>query len=166
MSNKTLTKQIINGLKQLTDPSKGIRSDPVWTDEVKKCIATIGEKNKWTVAGVLGSALQDPEWLYDLVWFKNDKKGFLRDVGLALESEWGTSADVKYDFEKLLQAKSRLKVMVCQAKDNQKVKELFASLKEGIQRFDNRGIDETYILAIYDNEKGEFVFEQVNGIIK
>lgn len=55
-------------------------------------------------------------WLYDLVWYTEDDKGNLKTIELALELEqlYGIS-NIKYDFEKLLIANSKLRVMICLA---------------------------------------------------
>lgn len=92
------------------------------------------------VQETLGQTLYDPiinkfdepqwfgEWLYDLIWLKYDidyqnihlinEREFIRnydqfallDAPLVLESEW--QDDGKDDFEKLLQARSKYKIMV------------------------------------------------------
>lgn len=56
----------------------------------------------------------DGQWLYDLIWYKNNNEGFLESIELILESELSYGLNhIKYDFEKLLQAKSKNKIMIC-----------------------------------------------------
>jgi hypothetical protein len=58
------------------------------------------------------------EWLYDVTWlqysrgYESGLDNRLIDVYLVAECEWGTSPDVKYDFEKLLQARASVRLMI------------------------------------------------------
>ena len=56
------------------------------------------------------------EWLYDLTFLCREKtpQHFLQRVEMALESEWNDGYDaLMADFDKLLQARATVKVMVC-----------------------------------------------------
>jgi len=48
-----------------------------------------------------------------MVWYRNEEPGHLREIGMVLESEWNQDLyEIRYDFEKLLVAKSPIKVMI------------------------------------------------------
>ena len=113
---------------------------------------------------------QDGEWLYDMIWYKDDpdfKDGdiaglhrSLKEVVLVLESEWSHSNwDIQYDFEKLLVAKSPIKVMIVDDVGSMGI----SIVENGLKRFDTRnyGVDdyeELYLLAQYENASGDFAF--------
>ena len=61
-----------------------------------------------------------PGWLYDLVWLKYDENKSLIDAPLVMESEWDGKNDVKDDFQKLLLARSKYRVMIFQCDKNTK----------------------------------------------
>lgn len=65
------------------------------------------------------------EWLFDLIWCIDDNEYGLESLELAVECEWSHKRDkkdryghVKYDFQKLLVAATRLCVMIFKWKEN------------------------------------------------
>ena len=93
------------------------------------------------------------EWLYDLIWYREEKRGVLNlmtDVVLALDSEWSTYfEDIRYDFQKLVQAKSRLKMLISRELTDGES----AMLKEDIECFQRKGESEIYIFAMWVGNK-------------
>ena len=83
---------------------------------------------------------------------------------MVLESEWCRDADgIHYDFEKLLVAKAPIKVMIFQNhKDN--LDALWAMLAEGILRYRNHDLGETFVLAAFQNETQKFVIKHGNHV--
>ena len=75
---------------------------------------------------------------------------------MILESEWNRDPyEIRYDFEKLLIAKSPIKVMVFQdSKDNLPL--LWSLLETGIRTFKTEPTSEKYILAGFKNAEYEF----------
>src|SRR5215204_4685856 len=90
-------------------------NDKVWTQKLLSALGECGRQLGYYVCG--GGAEQHGgqcEWLYDLVWLKNNN-GFIVDVPLILESEWSTSyKHISEDFEKLLVGRAQHRVMVFQ----------------------------------------------------
>ena len=138
----------------LTEAAKklaGNGSNKDWTRECLKALAGLGMDIGY-------GACPDPanikgEWLYDLIWYKEEKRSGLNlmtDVVLALESEWSTYfEDIRYDFQKLVQAKSRLKMLISQ----ELTKEEFAMLKQDIECFHGKDESEIYIFAMWVGHK-------------
>lgn len=105
-----------------------------------------------------------------MIWYKDDphfKDGdiaglhrSLKEVVLVLESEWSHSNwDIQYDFEKLLVAKSPIKVMIVDDVGSMGI----SIVENGLKRFDTRnyGVDdyeELYLLAQYEIASGDFAF--------
>ena len=138
--------EIVNALNALS--CQGLpNSRPIWTKRIKDALAAIGTRSRLHVCP--GNAPGDEhEWLYDLVWYRNNENSRLEQVPLVLESEWNMDPyDIRVDFEKLLVATSPLKVMVCQNHAD-KVKETLTSLECGINEY-LFGVRSIYILACY-----------------
>ena len=52
------------------------------------------------------------EWLYDVLWWHENDQGYAIDIPLVAESEWGGPGKFQDDFQKLLLARSKYKVIV------------------------------------------------------
>ena len=115
MNTQQIENEIISAIKEIPKqfPNGGRNSE--WTKAILLVIGTLGKKLGYDVCG-LREHFQSA-WLFDLCWYSSALDGKLLDMPLALESEWDVKyAGIKYDFEKLLIAKSKFKVMVFQAK--------------------------------------------------
>ncbi|MGD0958870.1 MAG: hypothetical protein ABSB19_03595 [Methylomonas sp.] len=121
-----------------------------WTNQLKEDIGNLGVSLGWNVCTSGFKGRFENEWLYDLIWYRNDHDNkHLAEVYLVLESEWGSPHDVKYDFEKLLLAKATFKIMVFDAYDRH-IEGVFGLLEENIRIFQKHATDETYIFAGYN----------------
>ncbi len=157
-----LEREIINSIKSMPQTlERGMGGDTEWTALLKSEMTKIAHRHEYLVCPKLDES--NTEWLYDLVWFRNDSNRFLREVALVLESEWARDADeIHYDFEKLLLAKAPIKVMVFQnCRDN--LPELWRQLKDGIRIFEQKSNDETYILAAFKEKEHEFEIQVVTN---
>ena len=113
------------------------RSD--WTQAAKQVLYKLGKKRRFLpCASIHVGAGKHDEWLLDIVWYS--VKGGIR---LAVESEWGTLAHVLDDFEKLMCAKSPLKLM------------LFKSANTGHSTQEVVGQLEGYLADFRQNVQGE-----------
>ena len=117
-----------------------------WTLSVKRRLGELGKEHKWSVCT---SSLLDfePEWLFDQTWFWSPENR-LRELGLVMESEWGSKDEVIYDFEKLLVARAPYKVMIFEA-DGGECEEIFNSLRAGIDSYRHLCKQEHYVLACW-----------------
>lgn len=139
------------------------RTNREWTTQVKEDIGSLGVTHGWAVCTSGFAGRFDCEWLYDLMWYRNDADGCLAEVYLVLESEWQEDHPaIKYDFEKLLLAKAPLKVMVFETNDLH-MSELLDSMERGIRAFKTQSPDESYIIAAFNNSTYSFVVRQING---
>ena len=122
-----------------------------WTHECLKTLATLGLDIGYGVCP--WPETMKGEWLYDLIWYMEEKSDWpnrMTDVALVLESEWAENmGDIRYDFQKLVQAKSRLKMLISR---NLSVEE-FKELKRDIECFQRKDESEIYIFAMYVSDK-------------
>jgi hypothetical protein len=148
-----LESEIISTIKAIPATIPRGRGLTEWTAEVKSALRSLGKRKDYAVCPGPG----DKAWLFDLIWFRNDQDHRLREVVLVVESEWSLDSDeIIYDFEKLLVAKSPIKLMVFQ--DHQEnLTQLWSLLETGISSFQAEPANEKYILAGFRNS--EYVFE-------
>src|SRR5437660_330921 len=110
-----LESEIISALEAVPAQIPGGMGEGVWTTAIKSSLIALGKKHGYGVCASGFPNKCDAEWLYDLVWFRNDRAQHLREVGLVAESELRVEpAEIKFDFEKLLVARSPLILMVFQ----------------------------------------------------
>ena len=134
-------------------------NDKEWTRQIKMRIGKLGEdlSNKVAIGG-FGDDFER-EWLYDIVWYREDDQSRLLGLHLIVESEWDKNyKGIKYDFEKLLVGKADLRMMICQARES----EIEVLLKKFVEAINTHlGIPgERYFFAIlnYDTED-QFVYK-------
>jgi hypothetical protein len=141
-------RQIVKRLKSLR--LRGDYSDGNWTRQIKISIGTLGTKLGYSVCA--GGPFQkydfESGWLYDLVWYKENAFGLI-DVPLVLESEWKTYAQIKYDFEKLLVARAKYRVMIFQATPAN-TESILSRLKQIIGHSEMKARGDRYLFAVVD----------------
>ncbi|HEY0549421.1 MAG TPA: hypothetical protein VGF13_07430 [Verrucomicrobiae bacterium] len=139
----------------------GGKCDREWTTAIKREFIRLGKEKRYQVCAGGFPGECEKEWLYDLVWYRNEPAEHLREVGLIMESEWSrVPAYVRYDFEKLLIAKSPVKVMVF-SEYRKNLPELWAMLGKAIECFKTEPAQENYILAGWDSSRHEFEFRTI-----
>ena len=116
-----------------------------WTHECLHELAELGRKEKYGVCPWPGN--MKGEWLYDLIWYaETDEEVWpkrMSKVVMVLESEWSHHMEeVRYDFQKLIQAKAQIKVMIYENLDG-----AYEELKKDIGAFECKDGEETYLFA-------------------
>jgi len=133
-----------------------LHGDRQWTKAIFKAVADLGVSLNYKVCSSSNDGEHDAGWLFDLVWYENDAEEHLKAVPLVLESEWHRNyTRIKYDFEKLLIAKSKYKIMIFQAKGDKKP-DYFKRLQAGIEAFHVASHDESYLLICFDEDLWAF----------
>ncbi len=106
-------KLIVDALQQMAVKAQQDGcSTTEWTRRVKQAIVDVGRKLCWLTAANGCESDEGSEWLYDVVWYQLDQSKHMTDVPLVAESEWGQGDAAKADFEKLLVARAKYRVMV------------------------------------------------------
>lgn len=137
----------------LNDLLAGLPSDgwtrKEWTHRIKKKLVSLGHSQELkTCATGVCEASWPEEWLYDVVWLKATDKFEVEDVVLVAEIEWGDTGDVWDDFQKLLQARARFRVMIFDHKG-----ELQNKLIQQIKKFEQSQTGDRYLFASYADRK-------------
>jgi len=153
-----IEEKIVNCIKGLSNQVMG-KSNRISTDMVKSVFVRLGHSLQWQVCATSPEAGVYSEWLFDLTWYKYNKDadlGLGLEIGLVLESEWSNHySDLKYDFEKLLVAKSPYKVFVFQATEAEKTA-CVSKFVSAIANCAHSSSGDTYIFGCWTHEKGAF----------
>ncbi len=164
-----IEEKIYEKLTELLLNCNGIKNHII-TRKIKEIVGEIGEKKGNEIA----SNIHDSEWLYDIVWYKDelDKNGdkVLLDVPLIMESEISDRSinGLRYDFEKLLLAKPTTKVFLCMAEPNYSknaVKNVKDKLEISFEKFmyGNKENDRVLLLIWDDYNTGKlfpYIFQK------
>ena len=145
-----MTEEIIQAIDRI--PSRVVgHGNRAWTQAVKNSFIELGKKHKWGVCASSSEPEVEPEWLYDLCWYaRSENEEF--EVGLILESEWSQDYyDLRFDFEKLLCARSPFKVFIFEACEAA-IEQNFTALKNAIQKSKFGMTGETYVLSAFQPE--------------
>lgn len=161
MNTQQIEEQIVSAIKDIPRQFPHGARNPEWTKAIKLAIGELGQKLDYEVCGLKPPFLEG--WLYDLCWYSEARDGKLLDVPLVLESEWLTKYEkIKYDFEKLLIAKSKFKIMVFQA-SGQTIADYYEKLEQGIHAYQGGSSGEIYLLACYNEDNDEFEVKRIEG---
>jgi hypothetical protein len=131
-------------------------SNAMWTKTIKDEMRRLGKEFGYsTMANGLDAASRT-EWLYDLVWYNEKRDGAIEDIFLVMESEWTISFnDIRYDFEKLILARSPIRLMIFQAKDDEMVVDIAKQLYIIAFKCKISQRGDKYLLAGYNTETSD-----------
>lgn len=123
-------------------------TDSEWTDAVKNALRKIGENKGFCVRP---SDEEPKEHLLDLIWQSGDPDHD-NDILLAVESEWGAKNLVWEDFEKLMQIKAPIKLMVWSTNNHeqQSTEVLDGIAKKYMEKFHQHVKGEDYLLVEFN----------------
>ena len=110
-------------------------STTLWTSRVKQAIVDVGEQHYFCLTAANGChSYQRKEWLYDVVWYLQDKTGYTIDVPFVVEIEWNHNGinGLREDFEKLLVACAKYRVMIFDAPDEYRIRERITHIRSWI----------------------------------
>ena len=133
-------------------------SDGGWTVGIKELLAKIGLEFGFKTCASSDKG-HEPEWLFDLLWYKSDSNSHITEIGLVVESEWIMDDDeLIYDFEKLLLAKSTNKLFIFQAWGIDEIERITKHLVGHIDAFKAKLSPEKYLFAALDTSNKKFEF--------
>jgi len=160
-------KKIANNLENILTITEGDNPSD-WTKAIYKSLSLskLNEQNSKIACSRLSEEEKDcGEWLYDYVEYEeNNDSNSLKNIILVAESEWqhyrqeNYFSDLKFDFEKLLVAKSDYRLFVFENNTMDEVKENIEKLKEIIKNFDKKQIGERFLFAGWIKSK-KFYFD-------
>jgi hypothetical protein len=99
------------------------------------------------------------EWLYDVTWLeyeKNDRGKLVNlvDAPLVAECEWGNKGDIEDDFEKLLLARTGVRLMIFEGISNRiskpRSEEVAERLAGMVREFNGSRAEDAWLLAAWE----------------
>jgi len=165
----TIEKAIIECLGKVSGIGED-KSNAAWTNIIKGLLGELGQKYGYkTFAGGINNKYQN-EWLYDIVWYRRDSENYLENVAMVAESEWNMDFEsISYDFEKLLVARSGIKLMIFQVKEDDNAKVCVERLCKIVGRFQLLASEESYIFAVFNTTTEDmfaYIYNRENGLEK
>ncbi len=168
---KTYIHQIITVLDSIAEELSGQPSatDTDWTHSIKTSLLTLWQKSplkQVATSGVEGADYS--EWLYDLTWLKMkikpDKYEWLTErIELVMESEWLRDTCIDEDFDKLVQARATLRLMIFQGDHREHIDEINKRLSNRVAAFSPKSPSDIYLLAAYNNSLQSFQYFEMDG---
>ena len=167
-----MIENIINGtMIALTELTKQVKWRDLGTKEILTALCEAGHRLDWgedrqlfTCAsrvnpcetdGRIPAKFHYGEWLFDALWYLENKDEYMLSVPLVAECEWGRGTDVMEDFHKLLVARADVRVMVWEAgRTGYRGMNVLKEMKKCIKKF-NAAEDDTYLLAEVRSTGGE-----------
>ena len=145
--------------KQLAGRGVG---DRVWTHAVMSELCNAGQALRYDVCTSGVTQADCNGWLFDQVWLDwISTSRQLKRIGLVVECEWGrTCEQIFHDFEKLLVARADVRLMIFQARNAERVNELFDCMEEEARDFFQSHPGDYYMLVGYDNAESVFLRRQ------
>ena len=152
----------LNSLKVAED-----KNDAWWSTTVKTELCRIGRKFGCKVgakANEVDEADRDyGEWLYDVTWLEYERDSLrswpataLIDAHLVAECEWGNFECICEDFEKLLLARTRVRLMIFDSDRAGGSKETAERLAGKIREFNGSHAEDAWLLASWENDDWSF----------
>ena len=165
---------ILDGLNKLiddaklSDPQFRNRHDRLWSRKIKTSLCNIGyELDYYVCANRVDCKFANSdkkiahhgEWLYDVTWMKyqnNHENGNpnpdsnLIEIPFAAECEWKNAKHVKEDFEKLLQARAGIRLMICNSSIKNSAQEVAEWLANMVGTFNDSQTNDVNLLATWE----------------
>ena len=147
--------RIRNDLNKL--PLTVQHSNTDWTKGINTMLCELGRELGYQV-GAKGLDFGYGEWLYDVTWLEYSR-GYepslhnrLLDVHLVAECEWGNRPNIKNDFEKLLLARARLRLMIYDGSYNPDSEIMAKTLEDYIRSFRRAHPEDVWLLAAWERD--------------
>jgi hypothetical protein len=106
---------IKTNIEVLINKKTALNGNKQWTVAVKKALIDVADKYNLSVSCNIYNEEygknENMEWLYDAIIYSRNNEIF-DEVYLVCESEWGNYSDIVWDFEKLLFARAKVRLMV------------------------------------------------------
>ena len=151
---------------ELDEPDKMDQLTSQWTSTVLTALCRIGHQcgySVWASSNFVDKQYKNGgEWLYDVTWCEYEKD-FLKSVPVVAECEWGNLAQIKDDFEKLILARSAIRVFVFDGGYCKKGAEALANkFCDWVGAFEGGRKGDTYLLVGYERDEKSWCFRYFN----
>ena len=147
-------------------------TDKRWTKEVKDAVGRAAKKRGHKIRASRCDQADGGEWLYDLICLEYEDE-YLKGIPLVLESEWkgryskkNYEGEILKDFRKLLVSRAGLRVMVLEAKSEEKGKEVVERLLQHVQNCRCSTAGDRYLFACCRQIEKKWAFDCSVYVVK
>lgn len=138
-----------------------------WTFAINRLLRDVGKEiNKEYKIACKNRELGDcSEWLFDFVCYTDNEYG-LCDVLFVAESEWINAWDkyrnfdhIKFDFEKLLLARCKSRIMIFEANMEEEIRKYIKRLNSIVANSKLTEANDRYFYVAWDRSNTEFIID-------
>ena len=171
----------LEALREDIELQNHVDETEIWTRRIKSSLCDVGYRLGYYVcanrvdfehANPEMAIAHHGEWLYDVTWIKYqnnyengnpDPNSNLIEIPFAAECEWRDAKHVKEDFEKLLQARSGIRLMICHSSIKNSAQEVAEWLANLVGEFNDSQSNDINLLATWEftnsNPKSNWQFQ-------
>lgn len=154
MPSKIQVSEIDSMLNSLAKKDPGW-DQPQWSQAVKRGLVDLAKAYGWEAHASQCDNPDRPEWLYDVTWLQRTG-GIIADSPLVAEIEWlHDGREIMKDFQKLLLARAEVRLMVFEASNPTRARELTDELIAQARAYSRTEPGDRYILACLDNPRSD-----------
>ena len=131
-----------------------------WTRAINTTLCKIGRQRGCTV-GARHVSRDDRdwgEWLYDVTWLKSNADDLLIEAPLVVECEWGNLANIDEDFQKLLLARSTVRLMIFDGGYSPGSEKIAVHLADQVRAFRLTRFKDAWLLAAWERTDSNWWF--------
>jgi hypothetical protein len=134
------------------DKDQWVTSRTYRTAKVKDTLGDLGHELGFQVCASGYKGAEEGEWLYDMSWYTLDpaRGGVLTSQPMVLESEWTPDPGIDTDFQKLVQARTDVRVWVFAAANVKQVQDHVERCHDQALSFSGRQSGDRYVCAGFD----------------
>ena len=157
MSSNDIVNKIVAEFRKLEREAPALTTQSQWTEKVLTTLCRLGKKEfgytAWAT-GVPDKYRDGNEFLYDASWLVVDNCERIISCLMVAECEWGDPGGVDYDFQKLLLARAKVRVMVYWKHKRENQDETCDRLLKHVETFNGTKGDTYLLIGQYENTEG------------
>ncbi len=139
---------------------ENISSNGKWTSEIKQSVVNFAVENNNNFCICVGGneikSKDNDEWLYDITIIKMFNDEFIEYIDTVIESEWGDMSQILEDFQKVIQANAKNKLMICQD-SKLSANDIFDKLQTQLNVYSDFSGSDSVTILCFDNANKQLI---------
>lgn len=154
--------KIISVIEQCCEnlAKENIISNGKWTSAIKQSVVNFSADNNNNLCICVGgneiTNKDNDEWLYDITIIKMFNDELIEYVDTVIESEWGDISKILEDFQKIIQANAKNKLMICQD-SKLSAHDIFDKLQTQLNVYSDFSISDSVNILCFDNANKKII---------
>ena len=151
-------------MRAIQEGLDGLKGTPIddWSVAVLTKLCEIGKEYSGVQVGANSGKVDKTkrdwgEWLYDVTWLEYGD-GRVVEVPLVAECDWGNLERITEDFDKLLLARSSVRLMICEGnrkRSSNRTSTITEELARRVREFNGSRAEDAWLLAIYEDNRDD-----------